>query len=462
MTVLARATSLFERALGIARGPTGIYLAASVLGRIGSIVLLPLYTRKLSATDYGTYGLALTLLSLMPLLLSCGLTSGMTKVFYDAPTPEEGRARMGSAAKGMIVVTATLATVVGLGVAALLPNGIGLLKQRHLFLIDFAAIGTAASYIPDNYLRAAQRPRPVVLLQIGTLLASSSFGILFVSELGRGVDGAIEAAACTALLTGTIGVLFTFFHLGGDEVFAVTRKLIGFSVAFVPHFIASWAQDVGDRWLLSTYGGGRALGPYYVAGQLLSPVPMVVTSWNSAETPRLGELYRAGGLAAVQQDMRRQYKRYAAAGLLPALGIVLVSPLVAPFIGPNLRGAIPLLPFLATAYVIDALYYPGTNAVFYSGRPRAIPLTTVFSAAGGLLVGYVLLRAYGLAGLVAARIVTSSLRASLIGLAARLLRAKPSATGAVEGKGRRIQGQVPRDHGSGRRVGGIDRDHEAR
>ncbi len=408
----------------MARGPAGLYLAASVLGRVGSVVLIPLYTRKLSAESYGTYGLALTLLGLLPLLLSCGLTSGLTKEFYDAPTPEEGRTRVGSAAKGMLVVTTVLALLLALVVVTLLPNGIGLLRQRHLLLIDFAAIGTAASFIPDAYLRAAQRPRPVVALQLGTLLSSAGFGIFYVSVLGRGVDGAIEAAASTSLVTGTIGVLFTFLHLGGDRIAPTTRRLIGFSIAFVPHFIASWAQDVGDRWLLSTFGGGRSLGPYYVAGQLLSPVPMVVTSWNSTETPRLGELYRSGGVAAVHQDLGRQYRRYAVAGLLPALGIVLLSPLVAPFIGPNLRGAIPLLPFLATAYVVDSLYYPGSNAIFYSGRPRAIPITTVISAASGLLVGYLLLRAYGLTGIVAARIFTSSMRAGLIGLAARLLQAK--------------------------------------
>ena len=423
---LVRLTGL-ARALAVARGPAGIYVAASILGRIGSIILIPLYTRRLSPEDYGTYGLALTLLNLLPLCLSCGLTSGLTKEFYEGSS-DAARTRVGSAAKGMIIVATTLAALLAVVIAVALTDGIGPLRQRHLFLIDFAAVGTAASFIPDAYLRAALRPRPVVALQLGTLASSSAFGVLFVSGLGRGVDGAIEAAACTATLTGTVGVLFTFLHLGGNDIAATTLRLFRFSLAFVPHFVASWAQDVGDRWLLSTVGAGRALGPYYLAGQLLSPVPMVVTSWNSAETPRLGELYRAGGLAAVQGDLRRQYKGYAVAGVLPALGIVLLSPIAAPFIGPNFHGAIALLPFLAGAYVIDAFYYPASNAVFYSGRPRAIPLTTVVSAGTGLAVGYVLLRAYGLAGLVAARILTSSLRAGLIGIAARLLHAKPTAS----------------------------------
>jgi O-antigen/teichoic acid export membrane protein len=423
---LVRMTAL-TRAIDVARGPAGIYLAASVLGRIGSIVLIPLYTRRLSAEDYGTYGLALTLLNLLPPCLSCGLTSGLTKEFFDASI-DTARARVGSAAKGMIVVATAFAALLAVVIALALRDGIGPLRQRHLFLIDFAAVGTAASFIPDAYLRAAQRPRSVVALQLGTLASTSAFGVLFVSLLGRGVDGAIEAAVCTATLTGAVGVLFTFLHLGGNDIVATTRRLIQFSIAFVPHFIASWAQDVGDRWLLSTFGAGRALGPYYVAGQLLSPVPMVVSSWNSADTPRVGELYRAGGRAAVQGDLRRQYKGYAVAGVLPALGIVLLSPIVAPFIGPNLRGAIPLLPFLAAAYVVDALYYPGANAVFYSGRPRAIPLITVVSAGTGLAFGYVFLQWYGLAGIVAARILTSSLRAGLMGIAARLLRANPIAS----------------------------------
>jgi O-antigen/teichoic acid export membrane protein len=321
----------------------------------------------------------------------------------------------------MLLVATVLALVEAASILLFLAKGIGPLSMQQLLLIDLAAVGTCAGFIPDAYLRAAQRPAPVVALQLGTLVSSSAFGVLFVSVLGRGVDGAIQAATCTALISGAVGAVFTFTHLGGTNVIATTRRLLPFSIAFIPHFIASWAQDVGDRWLLSSYGGGRALGPYYVAGQLLSPVPMVTSSWNSAETPRLGELYRAGGLPAVQGDLRRQYKRYALVALVPAVGIVLISPIVAPIIGPALRSAIGLLPFLAMAYTIDALYYPGSNAIFYSGRPRAIPLTTAISAGGGLIIAYFLLRAYGLSGLVAARVFTASLRAALIGTAAYLL-----------------------------------------
>ena len=73
------------------------------------------------------------------------------------------------------------------------------------------------------------------------------------------------------------------------------------------------------------------------------------------------------------------------------------------------------------------------NAIFYSGRPRAIPITTVASATGGLLVAYLLLRAYGVYGLVAARIVTSALRATLIGIAARFVSPDPTAESPAAG-----------------------------
>lgn len=412
--------SRVRRAVQLLRSPAAVYLVASVVGRIGSIVLIPLYTRRLSPAEYGTYGLALTLLSLLPLCLSCGLTAGLTKEFYDAPDAEAARARVGSIAKGMLLVSFTLACILAAVVLLLLPEGIGPLSRRQLLLVDAASVATCAGFVPDSFLRAAQRPRPVVALQLGLFATSTGLGILLVAGFGRGVDGAIEAAAGSALLSGVIGVLFTLLYLRGDDVLRTTRRVLGFSIAFVPHFVASWAQDVGDRWLLSSYGGGKALGPYYLAGQMLSPVPLVVSSWNSSENPRVGEVYRAGGLRAVLADLKRQYRGYGLAALVPALGIVVASPLVGPFIGPELRGALSLLPFLALAYVVDALYYPGANTIFYTGRSRAIPITTLLSAGTGLLVAYLMLRAYGLAGLVAARVVTSSVRATLIGLAARI------------------------------------------
>ena len=63
------------------RSNAAIYLGGSVLSRIGAVILIPLYTRRLTPADYGEYAIAVSFLSLLPNLLSLGLTAGLTRVF---------------------------------------------------------------------------------------------------------------------------------------------------------------------------------------------------------------------------------------------------------------------------------------------------------------------------------------------------------------------------------------------
>ena len=64
--------------------PAFIYLAGGALARAGAIFLIPLYTRRMSVDQYGGYALVTSLLALLPLFLSCGMTATLSKAYFDS------------------------------------------------------------------------------------------------------------------------------------------------------------------------------------------------------------------------------------------------------------------------------------------------------------------------------------------------------------------------------------------
>src|SRR5262245_14025817 len=82
------AGSAIAQGLRLALGPTGVYLAASILAKAGALVLIPLYTRKLSPDQYGDLVLAQVLVSILPTLLSWGLASAVGRFYFDGPDRE--------------------------------------------------------------------------------------------------------------------------------------------------------------------------------------------------------------------------------------------------------------------------------------------------------------------------------------------------------------------------------------
>ncbi|HVH42542.1 MAG TPA: oligosaccharide flippase family protein [Labilithrix sp.] len=410
------------------RSNAAIYLGGAVLSRVGAIILIPLYTRRLTPDEYGEYALAVSLLQVLPHCASLGLTAGIARVFFAEKRLEEGTRRMGAVARGMIVIVSCSIALFALCTYLFVHQPLFGIRRRVLMLIVLASAGTAFGMIPELYFRSSQRPRPAVALQLTSFLSMAGFGILFVLGLGRGVDGVIEAAACSSGLMGVIALVFVHLRLPGGDNWAETKQAIPFSLALVPNVFASWIQLTADRWILTAYGATSALGTYYLAVQLLTPISMVSSAWNDAQAPRYGELYRTHGAVAAYEALPASYRRYALVTLVPALGILAVSPLLPIVIGPKFIGAITVMPVLGAALVVDSLYFPPTNYLFYVGRTTFIPIATVTSGIVATTLSILVLPRFGLPGLVACRFLGSVLRATAMIVAGRIARPKGGST----------------------------------
>ena len=146
-----------RRLLALARGPAAVYLWASVVSSGAGLVLIPIYTRRLSLAEYGDYVLALTLIAVLPTVLTLGMTSALARFFFDTPDREEGRRRVGGVARAMILLAVGLALPIeGLVLALGQPDG--LWGRWELSCILWAGGGGALAQIPSVYLRAARRP----------------------------------------------------------------------------------------------------------------------------------------------------------------------------------------------------------------------------------------------------------------------------------------------------------------
>lgn len=414
--------SLVRRAIGLAKSKAAIYLGGSVLARLGAIVLIPIYTRRLEPAEYGTYGLTASVLSFLPLFFAVSMSAGLTKAYFDTPKEEDPDPAVGAVAKGLVAVSSTLALSTAAVVWLAFPQGGFGFTQGQMWLITGSSWAYAVGMIPDTYLRAKQAAWKAAALSLGQFLTTAFLGVYLVVLRGWGLSGAIAAMCAASFPMGLYG-LWLAARLGGTDVVARTRRALSLSVPFVPHAIASWAQEQGDRWILEAYDPTR-LGPYYLAGQLSSPLPMVSSSWNSAEAARMGETMRDGGIRAVVATLRSHYVRYAGVTGAFAAALLLASPVLPLVIGQKYLVAVMVLPALAVVHVLDAVYYPGANFVLYAGKPRWIPVVTVASGLSGLVLAYVLLRLLGLPGLLLARITTSLVRSGLLfALSRKLARA---------------------------------------
>jgi O-antigen/teichoic acid export membrane protein len=405
---IARLASLWK-------SPAAVYLGASVLARAGSLLLIPLYTSRLSLEEYGHYVLFLTLLALLSTFLSAGLVAAIPSEYFSQKDRAAGKRRASEVARWTALVA--------LGGGALLLAGIEcfaadesapLIGRSSLRLAALGSAGMAISAVPWTLLRSEQRAYSAAAFQLLQFVTTTGAGVILVLVFDRGYGGAIEAAAGAQVVNGIVSLVYIASLPKSGMQLVRLRKALRFSLPFLPHFVAQWLLGAADLWILGRAGFERELGSYSLAAQVIVPVNMVIAAWNEHMGPEMGERFRSGGIRAMRKHLPRVRLSYLGAAVIPGAAVLLGLPLVTWVVGPDFESAIVFVPFLLLAILPNTLYFSDFHIVYYGGRTRWISGATVTAAAIGLALGLLLIPSFGAVGAIVARVAGALVRSLIV------------------------------------------------
>lgn len=409
---------LWARFSGVGGRNALLYAVTSVAAKGATLILAPIYTRQLSPSEYGDLALAQTLVGLLPTFVSLGLLAAVGRFFYEGATPAEGVQRAGGAARWLTLFALSSAVTLQFILVLLpLPTS-GIFQFRELSCVVWGATGALMMGVPIVILRSSQRAAAASLLQIADLMITLSAAIILVAVMGRGVRGALEAVAISGIANLLICFVFVLRTMPGRLEVATLRRALVFSLPYVPHFLANQLLLVADRWILKTYGFETELGIYALASQMAAPVSLLILAWNEAISPKLGEEFRAGGLASLSTSRKSTVRGYLWVAVAGSATVLLVSPLVLLVFGASYRTAVWILPLLCVALTVESFYYPYSNFVFFANRSAVIPKITFISGFVNVMVNFALIPFLGVRGAIVSRLLAGGLRSLLLRAAA--------------------------------------------
>jgi O-antigen/teichoic acid export membrane protein len=409
---------IFTRRVGIAV----VYLGATVLARAGAVLLVPLYTRRLTLAEYGDFALAQTLVAFLSTPIALGMHAAVGKFYFDLKDIAASRERVGSAARWLVVVTLTLAVLLESAVLLTRPAGSpGLFGRWELSCIVLGAAGASIGQVPTQYYKVAQRPFAAAAFQLTEFFVTVGSGLLMVLKLGRGLTGAVEALAMSGVAMGIVATLFVVIALKGPLALSTLREAVRFSIPFVPHAAGNQIQFVADRWVMKLTGQEAALGAYALANQLTTPVAMAVDAWHNASGPQMGEASREGGIPAMAARSRAYQRSYVLIAIAATAVLCLLLPVAVLLVGKSFKRALWLIPLICVSITIESLYF--ANAIFltYGNKTSAIPKITVSAGVLNVVLNLALISTFGVGGAIAARMCATTYKATATWWVARQL-----------------------------------------
>lgn len=395
------------------RGVWG-YLPANIVQGVVGLLTIVLFTRILSAEDFGRYALAFAATTLVHVGVFTWLEAAMAR-FWATETSEAGLA----AHFASLYRTAFLVTAAFLPVLAI---ALWLLPVDPPFKLALAAglIGCPIRCLVklgQERLRAAGEVSRSAGLDMGVAITGLVIG------LGFALWGAGGASPLIGLALGPLAALP--FILPGElrqaRTGVVTPARVRIYAAYGYPIAASLALTTvlasTDRFLLAAFLDEAAVGAYHASYSIANRTLDVLFLWlGTAGQPALVMALERGGAIRLREAAREQASTFLLIGMPAAVGLALVArPLAEVLIGEELRvAAASVTPWIAASALLYGMtaYYFGQ--AFTLGKRTGLLLPAMaIPAVANIALNLVLIPRFGVVG--AAMATAVSFGVGLIG-----------------------------------------------
>jgi len=391
-----------------------VYLSSSIVSKGISVLLLPLYTAKLSKTQYGAYGLAQSIFWIAPTVITAALGSAFGRFFFDDKEPEQRDRRLAAIATPLLLFAIGGALLFDLLLDFGVISSIFELDRVSLRLIGWTCASVAIGEIPGTYLRASERAFAYATYSFTVFLITAAASLFFLVQLDLGLHGLLGAMCLGQASGAVISIVFVHKRLGWRWDSKLLREALNYSVPFIPHVVGTALMSSIDRWSLERYGFREDLGLFTLAYQLTLPIQLATSAWNDASSPGFLAAWRDGGDAAVKPALRRVVTGFLLASGGALLLVLAVLPLARLFINPKFHAAFSLVPYLGLSLVVGTLFSAFINVLFLRKNSRLIPVLTLASVAVNLALNTLLVPRYGAMGAIGATGVALAARTFLM------------------------------------------------
>ncbi|HUF00937.1 MAG TPA: lipopolysaccharide biosynthesis protein [Gaiellaceae bacterium] len=262
---------------------SAIYGLGGLVQRILAVLLLPLYTRYLSPSDYGKVETLIALTTVTGIVLRFGITSAFFRFYFDSPEPERRRLVL----RTSFWFTMTMATA-GLGAGLALSGEIsqvlfGSDADRELVMAAFVGLWAGMNYEQlTSLFRVEERSVAFVSASLANILLTIGATLVLVVALDKGPIGVVVGNFTGTLLVYAALVGYRREQLGLQLDRRLLREMNRFGVPLMPTALFLWTTNFSDRLFLVRLADTTEVGLYSVGVRLASAMVLLLTAFRMA------------------------------------------------------------------------------------------------------------------------------------------------------------------------------------
>jgi O-antigen/teichoic acid export membrane protein len=260
-----------------------IYGLGGLVSRILAVILLPLYTRYLTPSDYGKVETLIALTTVLGILLAMGITSAFFRFYFDSSDPDRRRVVVRTSfwfTMGM----ATIGLVLGVALSSQIADWLfGPSGGTDLVAASFVGLWAGMNWAQITSLfRVEERSIAYVTATVANILITVGATLVLVVGFKAGPLGVIVGT-----FLGTLAVYFPLLAYRRDQLGLqfdrhLLREMNRFGLPLVPTAVFLWVTNFSDRIFLVKLTNTHEVGLYSVGVRIASAMVLMLTAFRTA------------------------------------------------------------------------------------------------------------------------------------------------------------------------------------
>jgi O-antigen/teichoic acid export membrane protein len=386
-----------------------IYTISNVLNKTIGLILIPIYARFLTVSDYGILAIITPFIATILVLYSFGLRSSYTRFYFDQTDSKYQRQLLGNTLfTSFIIGTAFFAVLILFGqsfLEGLFPGIPYVPFFRYALLIAYFSIYYE---ILLNVYRTKRKSVSYGILSVIRFTLVIVLTIILVVRYKQGALGKVLAEFYVTLGFFLICMILLLREARFNLDFSLIKSMLAYALPIVPHMLSTIIIRIAAQQIINKSEGLDATGVYNMGFLIGSIISLVAISINQSWGPLFMKMATKDESKArlIFSQLTTYYTLLVL--VFSFFLIVFNENIVLLLASEKYMGSIAVVPVIIVSFGLNAIYFVLANSIMINKKQvRLLPLLTISAAGINIVANIILIRIYGIIGAAYAHLITN-------------------------------------------------------
>lgn len=391
---------------------TAFYTLGGVLPKTLTFILLPIYTRYLSPSDYGITNSMAVLSSVLMILFTLAIDRSIFRLFFDYVKNKSEKRYLGTIFISVTVIS-SLALLFCLSISSILGLVYKSIPFYPFYVLMLMTLYTGIfANVPETYFMVTEKAKSFTFLTVTRFLVTVAFTLYFIVGQGEGAIGFLKGGLFGNVFFLPIYLLITSRIITASFDWSIFKQTLMFSLPFIPGLLTAWIVNLSDRIFIERFFTLNDVGIYSLGYTIAGVILVFTSSLDKAYSPFFYKTANSNMKTSEKKNLLSRYNTaYVSVVILFCFGIALFSKEVIQLLMDSKYFlSYQIIPLIALSYLLSQTDSVFTFSIYQSKKTKLSMYVSLVSSPLNIILNLIMIPRFGIFGAAYATILTFAVR----------------------------------------------------